>query len=464
MNRLHLTRIFFIPGLLSLACLALPPPVMAEWQQLLKTTSVPRVIGAQFGHAIAINGNTMVVGAPFDSTTGAASAGAAYVFLLSGKTWAQQATLVASDPAAGDQFGYSVAVSGNTIVVGAYHADRTTPTPVQSDSGAAYVFVRNGTTWTEQQKLTAVTGDADDEFGNAVAVAGNSLVVGAHAAGIPMISSAGSAYLFRRTGTIWAHTQTLIPNGGLELGDLFGGSVAMSGSTLVVGSPGADIPETRAGAVYVFAANSTGMYSLQQKLTIPDGTNGDNFGCSVALDGNTIVAGAREDAPITAPMGQTAYGAAYVFGFNGTWTQRAKLTAADGAATDRFGWSVAVNYDIVAVGARGDDTGLLADTGSAYLFTRNGGTWTSLRKLAPADVANNDRFGVSVALSVGNLVVGAAEKALTMPNGQGAVYYYRPVGEVFLAGFGWILLTILIATVLYGVTIGRAQKVVKTTA
>jgi hypothetical protein len=214
-----------------------------------------------------------------------------------------------------------------------------------------------------QAKLTATGGAADDEFGNAVAIADDAIVGGAHLANLPTQSDAGSAYVFRRTGAMWAPTQILIPTGtpgfGPELGDLFGDSVAIGGSTLVVGSSGADIPETAAGAVYVFAANSAaGLYGLDQKLTIPGGTNGDHFGCSVALEGSTIIAGAREDWPITS---EPAYGAAYVFERNGAtattpWISQGKLIALDPAEMDRFGWSVAVSNNVVAVGARGDDT------------------------------------------------------------------------------------------------------------
>ena len=135
-------------------------PAMANFSERQKITSTPRGVGAQFGNAVAINGNTMVVGARFDSTT-ASQAGAAFVFVLSGTTWTQQAVLLAGDGAVADKFGYSVAVSQDTIVVGSYNDD----TPL-SNGGSAYVFVRNGTTWTFQQKLAASDGTADDEFGS----------------------------------------------------------------------------------------------------------------------------------------------------------------------------------------------------------------------------------------------------------------------------------------------------------
>ncbi|HZI86739.1 MAG TPA: FG-GAP-like repeat-containing protein, partial [Pyrinomonadaceae bacterium] len=341
--------------------------------------------------------------------------------VLSGGTWTQQAKLLANDGAASDKFGQSVAISEDTIVIGAYQANA----PL-SNGGAAYVFVRNGTTWTQQQKLTASDGTADDEFGISVAIAGETIVVGAHFADLPSNASAGSAYVFKRSGTFWTQVQKLIPAGGVVLGDLFGESVAMSGGKLAVGSSGADVPETAAGSVYVFV-ESGGLYTQQQKISIPDGTNGDNFGFSVAVEGNTLVGGAPQDTPI---VGQPAYGAAYVFEFDGAaWTSQGKLTASDGASFDRFGWSVAVSNNVIAVGAREDDTVVGADAGSAYLFTRTGTTWTEEDKIGPDDAFNGDRFGVSVALSFGNLVVGAAEKNLTSPNGQGAAYFFTIGGS-----------------------------------
>ncbi len=398
------------------ACLALP--TFAAWTQNQKITSTPRGVGAQFGNAVAINGNTMVVGARFDSTT-ASQAGAAYVFVLNNGTWTQQAVLLANDGAVADKFGQSVAISGNTIVVGAYQDDTGF-----ADGGSAYVFVRSGTIWTFQQKLTPALMAANDEFGNAVGITGDSIIVGAHFADLPSNSDAGAAYVFQRSGTTWTEIQKLTPSsgtGGPLGGNNFGESVAMNGGRAVIGASGDNTPQTFAGAVYVFT-ESGGLYGLQQKLTILNGSNGDRFGSSVAIEGNTLVGGAKEYSPA---VGQSAFGAAYIYEFNGsTWVSQGRLTASDGALADRFGWSVAVSNNVIAVGAREDDTTVGADAGSAYIFTRVGNGWSETQKIAPGDTFNGDRFGSGVALSFGNLVIGAAEKALTAPNGQGAAYYF----------------------------------------
>jgi hypothetical protein len=410
-------NIFFKFFSISMVLVGLVLPVTASWTQRQKITSTPRGVGAQFGNAVAINGGTMVVGARFDGTT-ASQAGAAYVYVLSGGTWTQQAVLLAPDGALGDKFGYSVAVSDNTIVVGSYNDDTTF-----SNGGSAYVFIRTGTTWTFQQKLTPSDGTADDEFGNAVGITGEVIVVGSHFADLPSNSQAGSAFIYRRSGTVWSETQKLLPvstGGSVLLGDHFGESVAIS-SMIAVGAAGDDNPETSAGAVYVYA-ESGGSFVQQQKIILASGTNGDRFGCAVAIEGNTLVGGAREDAPFA---GQTSRGSAQVFEFNGaTWVSQGQLLASDGLSFDRFGWSVAVSNNVVAVGAREDDTAVGPDAGSAYVYKRSGTTWTEQQKLAPTDPFNGDRLGSGVALSFGNLVVGAAEKALTSPNGQGAAYYF----------------------------------------
>ena len=406
-----------------LVLLGLTLPATAGWSQRQKITSTPRGVGAQFGNAVAVSGNTMVVGAQFDGTT-ASQAGAAYVYVLSGATWTQQAVLLANDGAVADKFGYSVAISENTIVVGAYNDD----SPL-SNAGSAYVFVRSGTTWTFQQKLTGSDSTADDQFGSSAAVSGDSIIVGANHADLPGNSEAGSAYFYRRSGTVWTFQQKLIPvqgANGVILGDHFGDSAAISGNRIAIGASGDDNPFTSAGAVYVFV-ESGGTYTLQQKLTIPSGANGDNFGFSVAIEGNTLVGGALQYTPI---ISQPAYGAAYVYEFNGSsWVSQGRLTASDGAQFDRFGYSVAVSNNVVAVGAREDDTAVGGDAGSAYIFTRSGATWTQVQKLTPNDPFNGDRFGVSVALSSGNLVIGAAEKALSSPSGQGAVYYFTNIAK-----------------------------------
>jgi hypothetical protein len=439
-------------------------------------------VNDRFGYSVAVAGDTVVVGALNEdsSTTGvqagagtpndgatAPDAGAAYVFVRSGTTWSQQAYL---KPAAvgtwqsSDQFGISVAVSGDTVVVGAIGEDSSTlgvqagagtPNDVSNhDAGAAYVFARNGTTWSQQAYLKPAavgTTQARDNFGWSVAVAGDTVVVGAIAedsstlgvqagASTPneSASAAGAAYVFVRSAGVWTQQAYLKPAavGTSQAGDQFGYSVAVSGNTVVVGAPnedssttgvqaGAGTPNesvTNAGAAYVFVRGA-GVWSQQAYLKpAAVGTTqfGDGFGLSVAVAGDTVVVGAwGEDSSTTgvqagagAPndaLGASGNsGAAGIFVRSGTtWSQEAYAKASNAPTgtgyLDDFGYSVAVSGNTVVVGAPNEDsstTGVQAgagatfdesatNAGAAYVFVRSDGVWTQQAYLKPAAVGTS---------------------------------------------------------------------------
>jgi hypothetical protein len=348
-----------------------------------------------FGSSVAIDGDTVVVGAYGDDDKGSAS-GSAYVFVRDGGTWTQQAKLVPADVAANDWFGYAVAVDGDTVVVGAYKDDAK-----GADSGSAYVFVRTGGTWTQQAKLLASDGTAYDYFGTAVAVDAGTVVVGANCDDNDKGPDSGSAYVFVRTGGTWTQQAKLVPADGAA-SDYFGYAVAVDAGTVVVGAYGDDDKGSDSGSAYVFVRTG-GTWTQQAKLLAADGDAGDRFGDAVAVDAGTVVVGASYDDD-KGPYS----GSVYVFTrTGGTWTQQAKLTAADGAAYDRFGYAVAVDGDTIVVGAyQDDDKG--TNSGSAYVFTRTGATWTQQAKLVPADGAANDNFGRAVAVDGDTIVVGAS--------------------------------------------------------
>ena len=272
----------------------------------------------------------------------------------------QQAQLTAADASAGDQFGYSVALLGDTAVVGACYDN----VGGNTYRGSAYVFVRSGGVWTQQQQLTASDGAAGDYFGYSVAISGGSVVVSAPGNNAGAIDQ-GSAYVFVRSGTTWSQQQKLIAADGAA-SDWFGWSVALSGETAVVGAYADDVGANAGqGSASVFVRSGT-TWSEQQKLTAADGAAGDTFGCSVAISGDTAVVGASSDT-VGANAGQ---GSAYVFARSGsTWSQQQKLTAADGAADDFFGCSVTVSAGTAVVSAYADDIGANANQGSAYVFT-----------------------------------------------------------------------------------------------
>ena len=257
------------------------------WTEQAKLTASDGAAFDRFGRAVAIDGDTAVVGASWD--------GSAYVFVRSGATWAEQAKLVASD-AAGDHFGNSVSLSGDTAVVGAPHDD-----DAGSESGSAYVFVRSGTTWTEEAKLTASDAAAGDWFGFSVSLSGDTAVVGAWRDDDARTDS-GSAYVFVRSGRGWAEKAKLVASDP-AFGDSFGTSVSLSGDTAVVGAP----HDGGAGSAYVFVRSGTA-WAEKAKLVASDGATGDSFGWSVSLSGDTAVVGAPHD-------GDAGFesGSAYVF-------------------------------------------------------------------------------------------------------------------------------------------------------
>ncbi len=309
---------------------------------------------------MALAGDTALVGAPDDDIAAGVDAGSVYVFVRSGTTWTEQAHLFASDGAAVDHFGTSVALVGDTALVGAPGDD----TAAGVNAGSAYVFVRSGTTWTEQAHLVASDATTLDRFGFSVALAGDTALVGAGeddtAAGV----DAGSVYVFVRSGMRWTEQAHLFASDGAA-DDRFGDSVALSGDTALVGSSfDGTAAGSVAGSAYVFVRSGT-TWTEQAHLFASDGASADVFGWSVAVAGDTALVGAFGD--ITTAGFQT--GSAYVFVRSGTtWTEQAHLVASDGRPADRFGGSVALSGDTALVGASGDDRRAGEDTGSAYVF------------------------------------------------------------------------------------------------
>jgi uncharacterized repeat protein (TIGR01451 family) len=392
------------------------------WTQQQMLLASDGASGDFFGLSVSVSGDTAVVGADLDDNPGGTDAGSAYVFVRSGTTWTEQQKLLASDGAAGDSFGNSVSFSGDTAVVGAYLDD----TLGGMDAGSAYVFVRSGTTWTEQQKLLASDGAADDYFGRSVSVSGDTAVVGAYQYAYPDPTGAGAAYVFVRAGTTWSEQQKLLASDGAA-GDFFGNSVSVSGDTAVVGAPGHDAPGgTDSGSAYVFVRSGT-TWTEQQKLLGSDDFTDDAFGWSVSVSGDTAVVGAYLDDT----LGGTDAGSAYVFVRSGTtWTEQQKLLAPDGAAGDNFGRSVSVAGDTAVVGAAGDDTPGGANAGSAYVFVRSGTTWTEQQKLLASDGLMDDGFGESVAISGDTAVVGAEADDTGAAN-KGSAYVFVRSGTTW---------------------------------
>jgi uncharacterized repeat protein (TIGR01451 family) len=374
--------------------------------------------GDRLGASVAVAGDTMVVGAPFADPSGVADAGAAFVAVRTGNNWTPPRRIVAPDAAASDHFGWSVAVSadGQTIVVGAPDKD----TAGGADAGAAYVFVRSGTTWIPQQTLGAAAAAAGDRLGASASLAGETLVLGAPDDDTPAGVDAGSAAVFVRTGTVWSEQQTLFAADGAA-GDSFGHAVSVSADTAWVGAPDDDTAGgADAGSAYVFVRSGTA-WTGQQKLLAADGAATDGFGASVSVSGETGVAGAASD---DTPAGSAA-GSAHVFTRSGTaWSEQQQLVASDGAAADAFGSAVAVEGDLVVAGAAMDEDLGVTDAGSAYAFVRSGVTWTEERRLGAWDNVQNAGFGQSISLSGDTLVVGSQGDSMPAGKRFGAAYVF----------------------------------------
>ncbi|MCP3962331.1 MAG: DUF11 domain-containing protein [bacterium] len=356
-----------------------------------------------FGNSVSISGDTVVVGAPYDDDAGSKS-GSAYVFVRSGTSWIEREKLTASDAAPGDEFGDSVAVSGDTILIGAARNDDACPANPDCNSGSAYVFVRSGTSWVEQQKLTASDAAAVDLFGESVAISGETAVVGS-AWDDDAGGHSGSAYVFVRSGTSWTQQQKLTASDA-AIGDEFGRAVAISGDDVVIGARLDDDAGTDSGSAYVFVRSGVS-WAEQQKLTASDAEAEDLFGFSVAVSGETVLIGARESDGACPLDPNCDSGSAYVFVRSGTsWTQQQELTADDEAALNWYGGSVTLGEDIAVVGSDlADDAG--NNSGAAYVFVRSGTSWVQQQELIATDGADGDRFGISVSNSGGPIVVGA---------------------------------------------------------
>jgi hypothetical protein len=452
-----------------------------------------------FGFSVALDGDTLAVGAWNEdsaatgingdqSNNDAEASGAVYVFTRLGTTWQQQAYLKASNTDPGDGFGSSVALDGETLAVGA-PGESSTAAGVNGDpsnneargSGAVYVFTRSGTAWAQQAYLKASNTDEGDSFGRRVALDGDTLAVAASgedsaATGVDgdegnnEAEGSGAIYVFTRSGTAWQQ-QAYLKASNTDPGDGFGWSIAIDGDTLVVGAYQEDGAATGvdgdqrdneaplSGAVYVFTRLGTA-WRQQAYLKASNTDENDFLGSSVALDGDMLAVGAQGEASTATGVNgdqsnnEAPSGAVYVFTRSDTtWRQQAYVKASNTDPGDGFGISVALDGDTLAVGAWGEDsaaTGVDGDqsnneareSGAVYVFTRSGTTWQQQAYLKASNTDAQDGFGgnllpqQTLALDVDTLAVGALVEASAATGvngdqssndapGSGAVYVRR---------------------------------------
>ncbi len=352
-----------------------------------------------FGSAVSISGDTAIVGGYQDDDSGSSS-GSAYIFKSDGTgNWKQVAKLVANDGAASDYFGFAVSISGDTAIVGAYLDDDN-----GVDSGSAYIFQDDGNmNWEQIDKLTADDGASSDYFGRAIAISGDTAIIGAYRDD-DNGSSSGSAYIFKDDGMgNWTQVDKLTAADGAS-SDNFGYAVSVSGDAAIIGAYGDDDNGSDSGSAYIFQDDGTGNWEQVDKLIADDGAAADYFAFSVSISGDTVIAGSHYD-----DDNGDRSGSAYIFKDDGTgnWEQIDKLTAGDGASSDYFGSAVSISGDTAIAGSHyDDDKG--SGSGSAYIFQGDGtGNWAQIDKLTADDGASSDFFGSSVSISGDNAIAGS---------------------------------------------------------
>eukprot|EP00638_Chattonella_subsalsa_P015294 CAMPEP_0117828258 /NCGR_PEP_ID=MMETSP0949-20121206/7175_1 /TAXON_ID=44440 /ORGANISM="Chattonella subsalsa, Strain CCMP2191" /LENGTH=869 /DNA_ID=CAMNT_0005668807 /DNA_START=69 /DNA_END=2675 /DNA_ORIENTATION=- len=386
--------LFGVLGILLLAVLASLESASGFWTQPVKIVASDASGGNYFGYSVSVNGGVLLIGA--GDEFGFAPPGVAYVFTestLSG--WTQAAKVVATDAAADEYFGYSVSISDRVLLIGAYKYGEGGP-----NSGAAFIFSESAMgEWMQVAKIMATDAAADDYFGYSVFLSAGVVVVGA-CGDDDGGSASGASYVFTESALGgWMQAAKVKPTVATVDG-YFGHSVSLSHGVLVVGAYGGDVD----GSVFVFTESGEGAWVQVAKVVAADAAAGDWFGCSVSVSSGVLLVGAARD-----DDGGFASGAAYIFTGNilGVWTQETKILGADIGADDRFGRTVSVSDRMLLIGAHHDDAGG-SNSGAAYVFTEGmSAGWSQASKIMAADAAADDRFGLSVSISDGVLLIGA---------------------------------------------------------
>ncbi len=454
------------------------------WYNTTETAKLTPSDGAQadnFGMSVSISGDYVLVGAPFDDDDGSSS-GSAYIFEKPASGWTninETAKLTASDAAEGDRFGFSISISADNIIIGAYENNNN-----GTATGSAYIFEKPASGWvdtTETAKLTPSDGSGGDYFGYSVSISGNDVVIGAYGED-DNGSSSGSAYIFEMPVSGWIdinETAKLTASDGAQM-DYFGFSVNISGDQLIIGAKFDDDNDISSGAAYIYEKPASGWSSITEtaKLTASDGTKSDGLGAAVAISDKYAIVGAigdddqgndggavylyenpssgwstaTEDQKIVSPIvpnskvnnygtavdidgyfgvvGSPGYngstGCAYVISYNGTsWDTVSKLSPSDGEESDLFGVSVSISGNYIVVGANYNN-----DNGAAYVFKKPETGWTDMTettKLTASDGAKNDYFGLSVSIS-GDIVVVGAYGNDENGSASGAAYVFEKPG------------------------------------
>ena len=400
-------------------------PIDADAVTVSEKFKLSDALGAAFDlfGVSAIDGDTIVVGSRFD-----APRGSVHVFVRSGSSWFPQATLTSGD-ATGPlgSFGESVSISGDTIIVGSSSA----AVGSENGQGAAYIFVRSGITWSQQAKLVASDGVQGDRFGTAIDISGDTVVVGAHLRN----SAEGAAWAFVRTGTTWGTSSKLTQFSAGDH-DRYGISVSVSGNSIAVGSTEDDLGDICcAGSVEIWVL-SDDIWARQARLTADDAAEGAFFGSAVSIENDTLVVGARSDTV----GGAYGRGSVYVFSRNGTtWGTQAKFpNTIDG--TIGLGESIDTSGDIFVVGKPREKIGGVNNRGSVFVYSKTDEVWSQQAKITVSEGGNGDNFGMSVSVSGDRVVIGSEDHATGGNVNQGAAWAFKlelptpPLPVIFVPG------------------------------
>ena len=399
----------------ALFSLFLPVAVFADLDpcEITKLNASDGTSSDYFGISVSISGDCALIGA---RESEAYHLGAGYIFRRNGTIWTEEAKLTASDWPVGSLFGSSVSISGDYALIGAYGDDEA-----HWNGGAAYIFHRTGTSWTEEAKLMASNPARDDQFGYSVFISGDYAIIGA----VGGLYWKGKAYIFRRTGTVWTEEARLTASDGIN-NNHFGCSVSISGDYALTGAYGDNHAGDRSGSAYIFRRTGT-IWTEEAKLTASDGAAYDWFGRSVSISGDYALIGAWNN------------NSAYIFRRSGTtWTEEAKLTPSDGGGGS-FGRSVSIIGDYALIGDKNGD-GVVNGSGAAYVFKKDGTTWTEEAKLIASDGEWGEYFGWSVAFNGDYALIGATRGDSDQQGRGGAAYVYglsgAACGRRILAGPG----------------------------
>ena len=383
-----------------------------DWIGSQKITSPDLSDTSSFGSSVGLSGNNLIIGSDYAIDINGNNSGAAFTYRNIANTWENQFRFsISEDGSAGTLFGFSVSMSGDRALVGAFGDNDN-----GSLSGSAYIFDYDGISWNETHKLVATDGDVDDQFGYSVSLVGDRALIGANGGGDNGYFS-GSAYVFDYNGVQWTQTQKLTASDGAS-SDNFGKVVSLTDNRLLIGAY-RNI-NTGRGAAYVFDLVGT-TWVESQKLTVLDS---DEFGDNLYISGDrAIVTDSRDD--------QTARdaGAVYIFDYDGTsWLQTHKLIADDGESYDKFGTSVHMYNSSIVVGAKYDNL----SAGSVYVYEFNGTTWNQVQKLEASDTSSGARFGNSVQIFGNTLLVASRRHNTNTFIGSGSAYVFKNFGS------GWV--------------------------